>query len=64
MLRVEELGVALVKVISQVGVRDVGKVQEFEQIDRLLLDQVVVNAQLLGYGVLGARIVQKLLLWH
>ena len=63
-LGVEKLRVSLIEVISQVVLRDVRKVQKFQQLNWLLLDQVVFDAEFLGDWVLRARIVQKLLFWN
>ena len=63
-LGVEELGKPLVKVIFQVVVRDVGKVQEIVQFGRLLQHVVEVDADLLGDWVLSTRVVQQLLFGH
>ena len=58
MLRVEELRMPLVEIFGGVITSDVCKVQEIEQVSRLILYGVEVDANLLGDWILCTCIVQ------
>ena len=64
MLRVKELRVPLIEVFEFPCLRNIGEVQKVQQLTRLLLDRVEIDAELLRDGILRTCIVKQFFFWH